>query len=245
VKRCIIVADGPSAAGFVPPDDIPIIAVKGAIEWLSRADYWFSLDPNSRTKNFVNNPKPGTIYYCACADSIPLPEHVIRLKRFESPYEKPKPPVTTNPLRTRIVRMRQMRRVILPNGSTRIITDTIEDRQVQIAPQPQPSFLVRSRAILGLSTDPTGVNTGNSAYGALGLAFHLGFTHVLLVGVDGTQEKRVSDDHPPRGDLSHLPILFQSTLSQINLSTISVMEGIPQTTLENWLINTVNYEETQ
>jgi hypothetical protein len=38
-NRCIIVSAGPSARGFRPPANIPIIAVNGVAQWLSRYDY--------------------------------------------------------------------------------------------------------------------------------------------------------------------------------------------------------------
>ena len=64
----IIVADGPSAKGFVPPDGIDIIAVNGAIEWLQRADYWFTLDPSpvnyDRMRRVNRNPDRDSRYCC-------------------------------------------------------------------------------------------------------------------------------------------------------------------------------------
>lgn len=44
--RVIIVGSGPSAANFVAPRGVPIIAVNGAIDWLNRASYFFTLDPS-------------------------------------------------------------------------------------------------------------------------------------------------------------------------------------------------------
>ena len=71
--RLIIVADGPSAAGFVPPDGVPIMAVKGAILWLPRADYWFSLDPNARTFAMLARRRPAcaTLPRCRPRSSYP------------------------------------------------------------------------------------------------------------------------------------------------------------------------------
>jgi len=190
MKKCIIVADGPSAKDFVPPSNVPIIAVKGAIEWLSRADYWFSLDPNERTMQVINNPKEGVKYYCACPDNIVLPNHVIRLKRIAAHT--------------------------LPRHLMR-------------------TMIQRWSCVLTLNEDPTCINTGNSAYGALGLAYHLGFRDVLLVGVDGTMQPRLSDKKRPN-NLSHLPELFESTLHQVKLSSISRLGNkIPKVTLEEWL----------
>lgn len=41
--RVIIVGSGPSAANFVAPRGVPIIAVNGAIDWLNRASYFSPL----------------------------------------------------------------------------------------------------------------------------------------------------------------------------------------------------------
>lgn len=41
--RVIIVGSGPSAANFVAPRGVPIIAVNGAIDWLNRASYFSHL----------------------------------------------------------------------------------------------------------------------------------------------------------------------------------------------------------
>lgn len=51
----IIVASGPSARGFVPPSDCKVIAVNGAVDWLERADYFFSLDPSAENLQRVKN----------------------------------------------------------------------------------------------------------------------------------------------------------------------------------------------
>lgn len=191
--KCIIVADGPSAAGFTPPDDIPIIAVKGAITWLSRADYWFSLDPNDRTYKLINNPIPGVKYVCGVLPNVKLPSHVDRLTLIA-------------------------RRAIKPPAK-----DTPE------------WWIWRWSAVLGLNKTPGHINTGNSAYGALGLAYHLGFTDVLLVGVDGTDTPRHSDGKKPN-NLSHLPMLFESAMDQIKLSSISKLGNkIQQLSVEEWI----------
>jgi hypothetical protein len=53
-----------------------------------------------------------------------------------------------------------------------------------------------------------GINTGNSAWGALGLAVKMEPRKIGLIGVDGTQEPRVSGGTP--STLSHLPWLFST-----------------------------------
>lgn len=53
----LIVASGSSAKGFVPPDDITVIAVNGVIDWISRCDYWFTLDHSPVNMERMHNPR--------------------------------------------------------------------------------------------------------------------------------------------------------------------------------------------
>jgi len=178
--RFVIVGNGPSAAGYTPPDDVTVIAVNGAIDWLPRADYWFTLDPSPENMVRMRERKPNTVYYCANEGNQESPRGVMRLDRVSQkggrePFEK----------------------------------DTPE------------WYLWRWGGMLGLSEDSRKIHSGNSAYGALGLAYHLGAKKVLLVGVDGTQEPKL-DGKIPR-NLSHLPILFESAKGQIDFKSIGFL----------------------
>lgn len=75
-------------------------------------------------------------------------------------------------------------------------------------------WLWRWSAVCGLSATSGRIHTGNSAWGALQLAHHLGATKVALVGVDASSEPRIEGGRP--GNLSHLPLLFDSALGRIN-----------------------------
>lgn len=84
-------------------------------------------------------------------------------------------------------------------------------------------WLRRWRSMEGLATDPSKIHTGNSAYGALGLAFHLlsgQCGKILLCGVDATQDQRFTGGRP--GELSHLPLLFDSAKPQLQAAGIEV-----------------------
>lgn len=151
----IIVASGPSAAGFAPPPKIPVIAVNGVIQWIARADYWFTLDGTAKNRRRARNPRRGVKYLAALPERYPMPAHVLRLDR------------------------------------------------VSAGPAP------------GLSVAPGVIHSGNSAFGALGLAYHLGARKVILIGVDGTDKRRVEGGRS--GDLSHLPALFESAVGQIEM----------------------------
>lgn len=75
----------------------------------------------------------------------------------------------------------------------------------------------------GLAEDNTQIITGNSAFAALGLAYHMGFRRMGLFGVDGTQDLYGTGvGNRPRGDLSGLASLFQSALPQLENRGIEV-----------------------
>lgn len=79
----------------------------------------------------------------------------------------------------------------------------------------------------GLSDDPAGVHTGNSGYGALGLAYHAQARQVAFLGLDGRQNGYFYGGHGPRGPLDHLPALFASAVPQLKDKGISVVNASP------------------
>jgi hypothetical protein len=79
---------------------------------------------------------------------------------------------------------------------------------------------------LGLSEDPAAISTGNSAYGALGLAYHQRPEKIALFGVDATARGYAYAPGRPRWSLAHLPELFASALPQ--LRGIEVINGSPR-----------------
>lgn len=121
----------------------------------------------------------------------------------------------------------------VPAGVTRL--ERVASRGREPRPRACPEWwLWRWSGVCGLSETPGKISSGNSAWGALGLAYQLGYRDVLLVGVDGTQEMRRSDRRRPN-NLSHLPILFRSAIGKVRMQTVGRMRGIPTTTLEAWL----------
>lgn len=189
--RAIIVGSGPSALGFRPPDDVAIFAVNGAIEWLPRADYFFTLDPSADNLRRLDNPVAGVRYFAAVPGQVLLPGHVTRLIRVSA--RGPEPPAHGSP----------------------------------------QWWLWRWSAVPGLSDKPGHIHSGNSAYGALGLAYQMGFTRVALLGVDGTTEPRIEGGRP--GCLAHLPLLFASARSQIDVISCGALTGIPVMSIGEWL----------
>lgn len=190
--RCVIVGSGPSASGFIPPAGLTIIAVNGAIEWLPRAEYWFSLDDSPKNITCATQQRSGVTYYSAgwrCA--IPGVKNLRRESwRGTEPEDKNSP----------------------------------------------EWWFWRWSCKPGLSTDRGAVNTGNSAYGALNLAYHLGFRDVALIGVDATDEERIEGGKP--NNLAHLPLLFRSALAQVNVVSCGKLTGITQMPLSKWIHST-------
>lgn len=182
-NRIIIVASGPSLKS-ISPDEIAatkatIIAVNGAIDWLPRADYWFSLDDSDANLRRCRVPKDGAIYVAAFRDETKTPHHVIRPRRLSRDH--------------------------VP-------------RYERLLPQ--------NRGRHGLSDDPRAIHSGNSAYGALGLAWHMKPHIIGLLGVDGSQDERIEGGRP--NDLRHLPALFESALPQLQSAGVTVINGSPE-----------------
>lgn len=189
----IIVASGPSARGFVPPDDIPIIAVNGVIEWISRADYWFTLDPSPDNIMRMARPRDGVEYHAAVENETNIPDHVTRWRRVRGDWSG---------------------------------YPTIKDG---------PGYWLRRLSCRpGLSTNPCQISTGNSAYGAVGLAYHMGASKVALIGVDANEKPRVEGGVPR--NLSHLPALFASALPYIGMVSCGGLNSVPQASIEDALI---------
>jgi len=80
----------------------------------------------------------------------------------------------------------------------------------------------------GLSNDTRAVTTGNSAFAALGLAWHYGASRVAMLGVDCNAEPYAMEQpgRPlQRNGFEHLPRLFASAVAQLGSRDIQVMNG--------------------
>ena len=200
-SRAVIVASGPSARGFEPPDDLPVIAVNGTARWLSRFDYWFSLDASADNRaNLRMAAERGASCHIAGQPWL-VHASCLRLARYWTRVEAP--PMDAH-------------------------------RMGMLYPAPE-WWLGRLQGVLGICKEPGCIHTGNSAWGALGLAWHLGFRNVALVGVDATNDPRV--DGGRSGNLSHLPILFASALPDMKVVSCGVLDSIPQMTFKDWYEN--------
>lgn len=191
---CIVVASGQSAKGFVPPDNIPVIAVNGVIDWIERADYWFTLDMSEANikrmeRRFQN---PGTEYHAAVKIGKSVP-----------------------------VGVRKWRRVAR--------------RDKKIPPHGTPEWwLWRLSGVKGINRNEGQINTGNSAWGALQLAVHLGFDRIMLLGVDADRNSRVEGGYP--NNLCHLPLLFDSAVGEVDFINCGKMvSNVPKMSIEDGL----------
>lgn len=106
----------------------------------------------------------------------------------------------------------------------------------RITPDPRITFLHRLRQHnytnvssetaykLGLSEDTSCINTGNSGYGALNLAYHYRPKKILLLGIDGGMGYHYTNQKSNR-PLTYLPEMFQSAVTQLQESGIQVING--------------------
>lgn len=79
-----------------------------------------------------------------------------------------------------------------------------------------------------LSENPRAIHTGNSAWGAMGLAYHMQPERIGMVGVDAVKE--IGYAHlagRPRYRLDHLPWLFSTAVPQLARAGIAVRNGSP------------------
>ncbi len=76
-----------------------------------------------------------------------------------------------------------------------------------------------------LSDDPTMIRTGNSAYGALGLAYLKRASRIAIVGVDGNRQRYAYHSTGPNGGFLHLPRLFKAAVPQMRARGVSVKMG--------------------
>lgn len=88
------------------------------------------------------------------------------------------------------------------------------------------------KAKYGLSEDRGALHTGNSAWGALGIAYLMGAQKIGFLGLDGSQLPHGVGEGAPRGSLAHLPQLFASALPQLSARGVEVLNGSPQSTIK-------------
>lgn len=98
----------------------------------------------------------------------------------------------------------------------------------------------RCGGVTGCSRQSGSINTGNSASGAIQLAIQLGYTDILIVGIDGGGGYHDGTGRPR--DLHYLPDLMQALADDLppgvtvrNASEYSLITCFDHTTLAEWL----------
>jgi hypothetical protein len=86
----------------------------------------------------------------------------------------------------------------------------------------------------GLMEQPDQISAGNSAYGALNLAYHMRPKRIAFLGLDGTDKGHAYSGTNPGWSLKHLPELFDSTLPQLTAANIQVVNGSPGSKIESF-----------
>lgn len=77
---------------------------------------------------------------------------------------------------------------------------------------------------LGLSEDPACINTGNSGYGAINVAYHLRPKRIILLGMDAGMGYFYTKEKTNR-PLNILPQLCASAVPQLSAAGIEVING--------------------
>jgi len=83
----------------------------------------------------------------------------------------------------------------------------------------------------GLNEDPSCINTGNSGFGALNLAYHLRPKRIAFFGLDASAGYFYNEKKTTRS-LSHLPSIFRSTLTQLKAANIEVINASPTSNID-------------
>jgi len=83
----------------------------------------------------------------------------------------------------------------------------------------------------GLNEDSSCINTGNSGFGALNLAYHMRPKRVFLLGIDATSGY-FFDERKSTKSLNHLPMIFKSSVKQLESKNIEVINGSQYSKIE-------------
>ena len=98
------------------------------------------------------------------------------------------------------------------------------DYNLRKHPKTPKEWFMKWKCKEGLSESTDSIHTGNSLYGALNLAYFDRPKKIVLLGLDGNRAASHGGGHIPN-NLSHLPLLFESAVPQLNSAGIDVMNG--------------------
>lgn len=96
--------------------------------------------------------------------------------------------------------------------------------------EPWVTYLMRLTHRVGLADHPARIHSHNSGWGALGLAYHMQATRVVLLGIDGFGD--VHWDGTRNNNLDHLPKLFRGAVPQLKARGVEVVNGSPLTAVD-------------
>jgi hypothetical protein len=85
----------------------------------------------------------------------------------------------------------------------------------------------------GLNEDAGCINTGNSGFGALNLAYHMRPENIFILGLDGTRGYFFDEKKYTR-PLNHLPLIFNSSVQQLRDANIEVHNGSLYSTIDSF-----------
>lgn len=83
----------------------------------------------------------------------------------------------------------------------------------------------------GLNEDKRCINTGNSGFGALNLAYHMNPKRVIIFGLDASNGYFFDKNKFTRS-LNHLPWIFRSTIKQLESKEIEVINASPNSKVD-------------
>ena len=197
-KTCVILATGPSIRDFdlSKIEADVVIGVNDAITFY-KPDIWFTLDVSPVNEVIMENPVDGVYYICAPTRD--------KIERVPNHVEK----------------LNLIVRGDYPNDEE-LYGYSLEPSVLE---SPEWWFW-KWRCMPGLAEAEIAVHSGNSPYGALNLAYTMGFGKIVLLGVDGTQEDKVVGGAPR--ELFHLPLLFSSATGQLLKRGTKVVLGSPK-----------------
>lgn len=123
-------------------------------------------------------------------------------------------------------------------------TPVAQHRYHRILPTADISYLKRITNPGGLSEDPSIIYTGNSGFGAFGMAYHMRPEKILLLGIDGDIGYFYTKRKVNR-TLKHLPEVFNSCLPQLEKNNIKVINGSSNSTITCFTRYTPTYAVEQ
>lgn len=91
-------------------------------------------------------------------------------------------------------------------------------------PKTDKDWFDRWKCVYGFSDMPPNINTGNSLFSAVNLAYLDNPEMIGILGLDGNSEPSHGGNHKPN-NLSHLPMLFASAVPQLEKKGIQVKNG--------------------